>query len=573
VKYRWLTRIGVVGALVALLPAGARAQDDTSLPVPQSLTLAPSTVNVAGSPQTVDYTIRVTDDLSGMTQVTLFFYSPSGAQWYDSYVAAPSRVSGDARDGTYASTFVFPQYAEAGTYHLSAYVWDAAGNQGWYSEEALAGLGLPTTLEVISSPEDVTLPQPQSLVLSATTVDVSTGPQSVGYTIRVTDDLSGMTQVTLFFYTPSRARWWDSYVAPPSRVSGDARDGTYASTFVFPQYAEAGTYHLSAYVWDAAGNQGWYSEEALAGLGLPTTVEVISSPEDLTLPQPQSLVLGATTVNVSNGPQTVGYTIRVTDDLSGVTQVTLFFYSPSGAQWYDSYVAAPSRVSGDARDGTYASTFVFPQYAEAGTYHLSAYVWDAAGNQGWYSEEALAGLGLPTTVRVSYNAPPTAEAGANHVALVDEVITLDGSASSDADGTVVGWLWDFGDGASGSGMTVTHSYAGGGPVTITLTVTDDVGATGTDTAVVIVQTLSQAIGSLTGLVAGYNLQHGIANSLDAKLQNAQAALVAANAGQRQDAASKLLAFITAVETQRGKELSNEQADVLEALATRILSVL
>jgi chitodextrinase len=447
VKHRWLARIGIVGALVALLPGGARAQHDTSLPIPQSLTLAPSTVNVAGGPQTVGYTIRVTDDLSGVSQVSLFFYSPSGAQWYDSCVTALSRVSGDALDGTYTSTFVFPQFAEAGTYHLSAYVWDAAGNQGSYSEEALTDLGLPTTIEVISDPEDVALPQPQSLVLSATTVDVS------------------------------------------------------------------------------------------------------------------------------NGPQTVGYTIQVTDNPSGVSQVSLFFYSPSGAQWYDSCVTALSRVSGDALDGTYAGTFVFPQYAEAGTYHLSAYVWDAAGNQGSYSEEALTDLGLPTTIQVSYNAHPTADAGANQVVLVDEVITFDGSASSDPDGTVIGWLWDFGDGASGSGITVTHKYAGGGPFTITLTVTDDVGATGTDTAVVIVQTLSQAIGALSALVADYNIKAGIANSLDAKLQNVLAALAAANAGQRQDAANRLLAFINAVEAQRGKELNNAQADALEAFGTRILTVL
>jgi len=49
------------------------------------------------------------------------------------------------------------------------------------------------------------------------------------------------------------------------------------------------------------------------------------------------------------------------------------------------------------------------------------------------------------------------------------------------------------------------------------------------------------------------LQHHKARgSLDAKLQNVQAALEAVNAGQREDAASKLAAFINAVEAQRRK---------------------
>jgi hypothetical protein len=67
---------------------------------------------------------------------------------------------------------------------------------------------------------------------------------------------------------------------------------------------------------------------------------------------------------------------------------------------------------------------------------------------------------------------------------------------------------------------------------------------------------------LIELVESFNLQQGIANSLDGKLQNVLDALVAANAGKRQDAINKLEAFINAVEAQRAKELTNEQADIL-----------
>jgi len=88
-----------------------------------------------------------------------------------------------------------------------------------------------------------------------------------------------------------------------------------------------------------------------------------------------------------------------------------------------------------------------------------------------------------------------------------------------------------------------------------------------------VLTAAQAIQQLAGVVASYNLQQGIANSLDAKLQNTLDALNAANAGQRQDAANKLLAFINAVEAQRGKQLTSAQADALVSMAMRILAVL
>ena len=86
-------------------------------------------------------------------------------------------------------------------------------------------------------------------------------------------------------------------------------------------------------------------------------------------------------------------------------------------------------------------------------------------------------------------------------------------------------------------------------------------------------TPEQAIEKLIVDVEAMNLQQGIDNSLDAKLQNALDALNAANAGQRQDAFNKMEAFINAVEAQRGGKLTNEQADILIAEANYIISLL
>lgn len=50
--------------------------------------------------------------------------------------------------------------------------------------------------------------------------------------------------------------------------------------------------------------------------------------------------------------------------------------------------------------------------------------------------------------------------------------------STDWDGTVVGWLWDFGDGATENVPDPTHTFPTDGTYTVRLTVTDDEGATG-----------------------------------------------------------------------------------------------
>ncbi|WP_408057200.1 PKD domain-containing protein [Veronia nyctiphanis] len=52
-------------------------------------------------------------------------------------------------------------------------------------------------------------------------------------------------------------------------------------------------------------------------------------------------------------------------------------------------------------------------------------------------------------------------------------------ASSDKEGEVTSWLWDFGDGVTSDEQNPTHTYAGVGTFSVTLTVTDQYGQKGT----------------------------------------------------------------------------------------------
>ncbi len=48
--------------------------------------------------------------------------------------------------------------------------------------------------------------------------------------------------------------------------------------------------------------------------------------------------------------------------------------------------------------------------------------------------------------------------------------------SADSDGSVTGWSWNFGDGATSNQQNPSHTFATGGSKTVTLTVTDNMGA-------------------------------------------------------------------------------------------------
>lgn len=82
--------------------------------------------------------------------------------------------------------------------------------------------------------------------------------------------------------------------------------------------------------------------------------------------------------------------------------------------------------------------------------------------------------------------PNQAPTAAFTAATTDLSATLDAGASADADGRVVSWSWDLGDGSTDTGAQVSHAYTAPGTYRVVLTVTDDRGATGTTAQDVVV---------------------------------------------------------------------------------------
>lgn len=73
------------------------------------------------------------------------------------------------------------------------------------------------------------------------------------------------------------------------------------------------------------------------------------------------------------------------------------------------------------------------------------------------------------------NVAPTANFGVS----CELLVCTFSDSSSDSDGSVKAWQWDFGDGATASEQNPVHTYAAAQSYTTTLVVTDSAGATGT----------------------------------------------------------------------------------------------
>jgi large repetitive protein len=204
-------------------------------------------------------------------------------------------------------------------------------------------------------------------------------------------------------------------------------------------YSTAGTYTVTLTVTDDDG-----------GTGLSTKSVTVSA-----APPP-------------NAPPTASFT-ATTNFLSASFDAT-------GSTDSDGSIVGHAWNFGDGQTSTTGPT-VTHGYAAAGTYTVSLTVTDDDGAQNVTTSEVV-------VTAPAANTPPTASFT---TAVSSAHVAVNGTGSSDPDGTISSYAWNFGDGGTATGATAAHDYAVAGTYTITLTVTDNAGATGSSTSSVTIE--------------------------------------------------------------------------------------
>ena len=169
----------------------------------------------------------------------------------------------------------------------------------------------------------------------------------------------------------------------------------------------------------------------------------------------------------------------------------------NAAEWTRSTYAPYPYDAGDGRNRAVYSADEWPNLRKVvrggscvdrerrstASFRTSLYAWQRGYNVGFrvVADISASLSGLPVA---SITSSPT-----NGMAAL--TVAFDGSPSHDADGTLVTYAWDFGDGASATGSnSVTHTYTVPGDYAAFLTVADDDGFTSTVTNRVFVQAKS-----------------------------------------------------------------------------------
>jgi PKD repeat protein len=180
-------------------------------------------------------------------------------------------------------------------------------------------------------------------------------------------------------------------------------------------------------------------------------------------------------------------TITVSDNLSPTAS---FVYSPTSPVIDEPvYFNATESTDPDGNIDTYQWDFgdgngetvsenqVDHTYLDAGTYTVVLVVTDDSGNTDSVSKTVTVIDGTPIA---SFTfSPGNPNAG--------DTVTFNASGSSDPNGRIEKWLWDFGDNSSpGTTVVITHQYTTAGTYTVKLTVTDNDNNTATTSQTVTV---------------------------------------------------------------------------------------
>ena len=205
-------------------------------------------------------------------------------------------------------------------------------------------------------------------------------------------------------------------------------------------YITEGSYTAQLTVTDDDGNQDTASR----------TVQALSS---------SSAVINAPTASVTASP------------VSGQAPLVVDFDASDSSDSDGSIVS----YTWEFDDGTTAfGVTATHTYATPGSYTVQLTVMDSdfATSIEWIDIEVSASP-------ISNDAPSATFTATPVSGVAPLTVSFDASDSSDSDGTITSYSWDFGDGETAIGVTTNHTYTSGGSYTAQLTVMDDDGATDT----------------------------------------------------------------------------------------------
>ena len=251
--------------------------------------------------------------------------------------------------------------------------------------------------------DDVTAPQVLALSMSTTHFDTSSSDQTIGVTVTLSDDQSGVDSASWELYMPDSAQ--PTRIATLTRVSGDLLASTWIGSIVMPKGSPGGVWLAALGVSDSAGNYRGLLAPDLESLFGVDAVRVTNEAAtfDGNPPQVTSFSLTPSHIDTEDGDQAVTLTVTISEEGTGLDVVGAHLSPLSVGQPQYSFLLR--RISGDDLHAVYSGTATIPKGSRGGTWGVLLWASDFAGNTAYRWPSDLATLFGAENVQVVNDAP------------------------------------------------------------------------------------------------------------------------------------------------------------------------
>lgn len=380
--------------------------------------------------QDITYAYSANDVAPDATYSFMGMYGTSDS-WDDGKSSITNTVFNTNDNGTYTITKVVVE--------------DTSGNKNSYDTDALASMGISTSIEISGATPDNTGPTLTSFSLTSI-ADVSNGSANIIFSADASDDIAGIDDVVVYFDKDISYTHGSDAASPSSTYSFVGLYGIYDSwddnsveeTKTVFDINEEGIYTISKIViTDLADNSTTYLTSELETLGFSTSFEIIGANPDTTGPTLTNFNM-EDILDISLGPANLTFDVTASDDNAGVDDVVIYFDQTISYAHGANAIASTSNYSfiglwgiyDSWDDGAALETKTIFDTNPTGLYTISKIVvTDLANNSTTYTTQNLIDLGYNTTFelvdgKVAGNTLPTGGATLRGIFQVGEEITV-----------------------------------------------------------------------------------------------------------------------------------------------------
>jgi Bacterial Ig-like domain len=339
---------------------------------------SPLIVNVSARPATVEFILVARDDILGVQNGRLNLVDPQSAIRDVGTSFSFDNETSPGEPVTFKLSLNIPRYIRDATYPLEITLADRADNFLTLNQDVLEIEKFPSFITVVNLFEDITPPKLISFkAITPTTVNVSTGPASAVFELKVLDDLSGLRSTRLTLIGEAETTYIDVEAAT---LDGRNKSTTFNISLDFFQTTRPETYELEVSLVDETNNFIAFRPDDLLRLGFPNSLRIVNENKDFEPPDLIDVVaLSSTTVNVTVERAEIEIAVTVKDGGSGFGRGTASlvdresFYNISTTDFSSGPIANVPL--------TFNLTLSIPRYIASGPYDLSLYLVDAVSNQ------------------------------------------------------------------------------------------------------------------------------------------------------------------------------------------------